>query len=71
MRLFSTLGHISKADGRVTKVEIEAAERLMQRLQLTDAERQRAIRFFQQGKEPDFDLDGTLQGVCHALHAAL
>ena len=29
--MFSTLGHINKADGRVTKVEIEAAEELMRR----------------------------------------
>jgi len=59
--LFSTLGHINKADGRVTQVEIAAAEGLMQRLQLSETERQRAIRFFQQGKESDFDLEGTLR----------
>ena len=59
--LFTTLGQISKVDGRVTKAEIEAAENLMQRLQLTEKERQAAIRFFQQGKQADFDLHGTLQ----------
>ncbi len=59
--VFSTLGHISKADGRITKSEIVAAEQLMRRLQLTEAERQRAIRFFQQGKEAGFDLDGMLR----------
>ena len=59
--MFSTLGHINKADGRVTKAEIAAAEELMRRLQLSEEERQRAIRFFQQGKQADFDLDGTLR----------
>ncbi len=59
--LFSTLGHINKADGRVTRAEIEAAEQLMRRLQLTEAERQRAIVFFQQGKEQDFNLEETLR----------
>jgi len=59
--MFSTLGHINKADGRVTKAEIAAAEQLMRRLQLTEEERQRAIRFFQQGKERDFNLDATLR----------
>jgi len=59
--LFSTLGQISKVDGRVTKAEIAATEELMRRLKLSDAERQRAIRFFQQGKDPDFDLHGILQ----------
>jgi DnaJ like chaperone protein len=59
--MFSTLGHINKADRRVTKAEIAAAEQLMRRLQLTETERQRAIRFFQLGKERDFDLDATLR----------
>jgi len=59
--MFSTLGHINKADGRVTKVEIAAAEQLMRRLQLTETERQRAIQFFQQGKERDFSLEATLR----------
>ena len=58
--MFSTLGHINKSDGRVTNAEIAVAEQLMQRLQLTEAERQRAIRYFQAGKDPDFDLEGTL-----------
>lgn len=58
--MFSTLGHINKADGRVTKAEIAAAEHLMQRMQLTEDERQRAIRYFQLGKENDFDLEATL-----------
>lgn len=67
--LFTTLGHISKVDGRVTKKEIEATEELMQRLQLTDIERQQAIRFFQQGKDSNFDLHGTLQKF--AMHSKL
>jgi len=59
--LFSTLGHINKADGRVTQAEIAAAEELMRRLQLSAEERQNAIRLFQQGKQADFDLDATLR----------
>lgn len=59
--VFSTLGHISKADGRVTQAEIAAAEMLMRRLQLTEAERQHAIQFFQKGKADDFDLDATVK----------
>jgi len=58
--MFSTLGHINKADGRVTKAEIAAAEQLMRRLQLTEAERQRAIDLFQKGKESGFNLEATL-----------
>jgi len=59
--LFSTIAQISKADGRVTKKEIEATKALMQRLQLTEPERRQATLFFQKGREPDFDLHGTLQ----------
>jgi DnaJ like chaperone protein len=67
--LFSTIGQISKVDGRVTKKEIAAAEALMQRLQLTEAERRQAILFFQKGKDPNFDLHGTLQEF--AMHSKL
>lgn len=67
--LFSTLGYISKVDGRVTKAEIEAAENLMRRMTLTEDERQRAIHFFQKGKDPEFDFYGTLQDFGrHARH---
>jgi DnaJ like chaperone protein len=59
--LFSALGHLSKADGKVTNVEIRMAEELMRRMQITGAERQRAIRFFNQGKQTDFDLQPSLQ----------
>jgi DnaJ like chaperone protein len=59
--MFSTLGHINKADGRVSKAEIVAAELLMRRLQLSETERQRAIRYFQAGKERDFDFEATLR----------
>ena len=59
--MFSTLGHINKADGRVTRAEIVAAEQLMRRLQLSETERQRAINLFQQGKEPGFDFEATLR----------
>jgi len=59
--LFSTIAQISKVDGRVTKKEIAATKALMQRLQLTESERRQAILFFQKGREPDFDLHGTLK----------
>ena len=67
--LFCTLGQISKVDGRVTKVEIEAAENMMQRMLLTPTERQLAIRYFQQGMDPEFDLHGVLQDFAkHSKH---
>ena len=35
---FELMGHVAKADGRVTEAEIDAARRLMQRLNLTPPE---------------------------------
>lgn len=67
--LFSALGHINKADGRVTQAEIAAAESLMQRLQLTPGERQDAIRCFNAGKSREFDLAAALRPF--AQHTAL
>ena len=59
--LFSTLGHLSKADGQVTPSEIQAAETLMQRMQINAEERKRAISFFNEGKRLDFNLEDALQ----------
>ena len=58
--LFSSLGYIAKADGQVTETEIRMVESLMERMQITGEERQRAIRYFNQGKEEGFDLDAAL-----------
>lgn len=59
--LFSTLGHLAKADGRVTETEIRMVESLMQRMQISGEDRQKAIRLFKTGKEPDFDLETALR----------
>jgi DnaJ like chaperone protein len=59
--LFSTLGHINKADGRVTAAEIAAAEDLMRRLQLTPEEKKRAVACFEQGKSVSFQLEASLR----------
>ena len=59
--LFSSLGHLSKADGRVTETEIRMVESLMQQMQISGEHRQRAIHLFNQGKQPDFRLEAALQ----------
>ncbi len=58
---FSVMGHIAKADGRVTKAEINMAERVMDQLMISGEMRQTAINLFQQGKAADFPLDEVLQ----------
>jgi DnaJ like chaperone protein len=59
--LFSTLGQINKADGRVTQAEIAAAQDLMRRLQLSAEEKKRAIDYFEQGKSVSFQLELSLR----------
>jgi DnaJ like chaperone protein len=52
--LFAFAGALSKSDGRVSEVEIAAAESLMARLRLDGAQRRAAIERFNVGKQPDF-----------------
>jgi DnaJ like chaperone protein len=59
--LFCSLGHLSKADGQVTPAEIRMAESLMARMQISGEERQRAIAFFNQGKQAGFKLEESLR----------
>jgi len=49
--LFLWLGHLAKADGRVSEGEIVAAERLMEQLRLDADGRQSAVRAFQRGRQ--------------------
>ena len=63
--LFAALGYLSKADGVVTHAEIQMVESLMQRMQISGDDRQRAIRLFNQGKQPGFDLEHALRVFAH------
>jgi len=58
--LFSVMGHLAKADGRVSEDEIELARDVMRRMNLNDDMRRAAIRLFDQGKQPDFPLADIL-----------
>lgn len=51
--LFFFLGYIAKAEGRVSEVDIRYAEGLIKALKLSQRQRRRAIRWFQQGKSVD------------------
>jgi DnaJ like chaperone protein len=59
--LFACMGHVAKADGRVSEPEIQAARAIMQSMQLSARKTQQAIDFFTQGKGPDFDMRSLLQ----------
>ena len=58
---FSIMGHIAKADGRISEQEISQAETLMARLGLTAEHRQQAIVLFKRGSQSDFQLHATLE----------
>lgn len=57
---FSIMGHIAKADGRVTEDEIQHARNTMERLGLDADARESAIKLFNEGKKPEFPLDEVL-----------
>lgn len=64
---FRVMGHVSKADGQVSEAEIRAANAVMDHMQLSGDQRERAIGAFREGKSPDFDIDAeidTFRQVC-------
>jgi DnaJ like chaperone protein len=60
---FQTMGHIAKADGRVSEDEIRAARAMMTELRLSERDVQRAIELFTEGKARDFPLERTLRDL--------
>jgi DnaJ like chaperone protein len=58
---FQVMGHMAKADGRVSEHEIRAARAIMSEFQLGEREVKFAIDLFTQGKAPNFPLEPTLQ----------
>jgi len=57
--LFQTMGHLAKADGRVSEAEIRAARALMHRLDLSPGRVRQAISWFEAGKDKAFPLVAT------------
>ena len=62
---FSVMGHIAKADGKVTADEIAATEAIMGRMQLNALQRKAAVKLFNEGKKDDFPLHDVLQQFRH------
>ena len=66
--LFSVMGHLAKADGRVTEHEIDMAKSIMQQMSLGEQQRKMAIELFNKGKQADFPLDSALQQFRRNVH---
>ncbi len=64
---FQVMGHVAKADGRVTAREIDAARAVMRRFSLGEDDVRRAIDFFTDGKQADFPLESELAGLRASL----
>ena len=58
--VFSVMGHLAKADGRVSETEIQMARTIMRQMQLDAQQQQFAIDLFKKGKEPNFPLDDVI-----------
>jgi DnaJ like chaperone protein len=67
--VFRVMGHVAKADGRVSEQEIAAARGVMAALRLNPEQVQLAIGYFGEGKQPDFSLDAELAELRPLLRA--
>jgi len=65
---FSVMGYLAKADGKVSRSEIQMAENIMAQMNLDSTQRKTAIDLFNQGKQDDFPLIDILHQFkieCH------
>jgi len=73
---FGVMGHVAKADGRVTEAEIQAARGIMGRMRLTPVQVEEAIALFREGKASDWPLEARVRrlgeacGQRHSLRRA-
>lgn len=65
---FSVMGHLAKADGRVSKDEIRLAETVMDEMNLSADMRRAAINLFNEGKRADFPLADVLAQFRQECH---
>jgi len=64
--LFLVMGHLAKADGRVSEEEIAAARQIMRQLKLQGERLRTAQSLFNRGKRPDFALAAQLSSLRQA-----
>jgi DnaJ like chaperone protein len=65
---FSVMGHLAKADGKVSKDEIRLAETVMDEMNLSPDMRRAAINLFNEGKAAGFPLDEVLAQFRRECH---
>lgn len=60
---FQVMGHVAKADGRVSEKEIQMARDVMAQLGLVGQKKKQAMQYFNQGKQSDFNLSDALRSL--------
>ena len=65
---FSVMGYLSKADGRVTREELQVASSVMEQMNLSAELKRAAQRLFNEGKAPNFPFDEVLKQFRHECH---
>ncbi len=65
---FSVMGHLAKADGRVSEDELDLARMVMDQMDLNQKLRHTAMRLFEQGKSADFPLDDVVDQFRRECH---
>lgn len=63
--VFNLLGHIAKADGHISEIEIKITEAYMDKMGLTPEHKREAIRLFKEGASVEFNLQETLAAYRH------
>lgn len=66
--LFSVLGHVAKADGRVSEEEIKVASDLMDQMKLKGDIRKEAQQAFREGKSANFPLKDILKQLSDSCY---
>jgi DnaJ like chaperone protein len=65
---FAVMGALCKADGAVSRDEIQLAESMFARLNLSGEQRQSAMAAFNRGQAPEFDLDAEVAQFARVAH---
>lgn len=64
--VFAVMGALCKADGVISRDEIQMAETMFVRFRLNEDQKARAKAAFNRGKQPDFDLEAELNRFLQA-----
>lgn len=65
---FAVMGHVAKADGRISEQEIAIAKQMMHEMRLSTKQKEMAKQYFNAGKQKTFNLNQTLNQLYKTCH---